>query len=181
MTARIPVLFDRALRPEWIDYALAQFVRTADNAAHGRLLRTYLEEEITSPDTLRKTVRQLQRYVGHLSPLTREQLLAVYEDMNSRAPTQRGEIRIRLLSATNPFLADCLAAIRSLNSLGVQGITRRQMVERLIARYGERGTIPRRVGAALTTLAHLHVLENRDKKWFVVDRSLLDASDLRGG
>lgn len=174
MSARIPVNFDRALRPEWIDYALAQYVRAPDREAHGQALREHLKEEIASPEILRKTVRQLQRYAGYLSPLPREELLAAYEEMAGRAPGQRDPARLRLLVASNPFFADCVASIRGLTALGVVGLERRQLVERLVAKYGERGTIPRSVEAALTTLARLRVLDNRERRWYVVDPALLD-------
>lgn len=173
MSARIPVNFDRALQPEWIDYALARFADAPDRESHREALREHLRQEITSSEILRKTVRQLQQYTGYLSPLSRAQLLAVYEQMSGRAPTQRDPLRLRLLTASNPFFADCVAAIRNLDALGVDGVERQQIVERLIAKYGDRGTIPRSVAAALTTLARLRVLENRKRKWFVIDRSAL--------
>lgn len=169
--ARIPVYFDRPLRPEWIDFTLDQFVREPDPVAQRRIVREYLAQEIRSPETLRKTLTQLLRYAGPLSTLPRETLCLAHQQMSELAPSARGSIRLRLLRESNPFLADCLATIQRLDELGVAGIEVAQMYDRMGAKYGSRGTIPRRVRAALETLAHFQLLEHRGRKWFVVDRA----------
>lgn len=173
MNARIPLYFDRALKAEWIDYSLDQFARQPDPAAHRETLRAYLQEEIRSAATLRKTITQLQRYAGPLATLSPERLLTVHAEMGRRAPADRAALRLRLLREANPFFDACVGAIERLDTLGVDGIPARDLYERLTAQYGARGGLTRAVRAALETLAHLRIVENRAGRWYVRDRSLL--------
>jgi len=168
MTARIPVFYDRELKPEWIDYALERFVQSSDAAELKQVLHKRLSSEIACATSLRKVISQLEQTVGYRSALSRDQLLKTYAEMSKLPPDQRGALRLKLLVKSNKFVADCVAAIKKLHRVGVDGIESQQMYERLTALYGERGTIPRRVRYVLRTLANLGVLENRDKKWFVV-------------
>jgi len=168
MTARIPVFYDRELKPEWIDYALERFVQSSDAGELRQVLRKHLSSEISCATSLRKVVSQLEQTAGYRSALPGEQLVSIHEQMSKLPPDQRGALRLKLLIESNKFVADCVAAIQKLHRLGVDGIESRQMYERLTALYGERGTIPRRVRYVLRTLANMGVLENRDKKWFVV-------------
>lgn len=168
MTARIPVFYDRELKPEWIDYALECFVHSQDAAGLRAALRERLAPEIPCATSLRKVISQLEQTVGYRSPLSREQLLKAYGEMSKLPPDHRGTIRLRLLVKSNRFVADCVAAIRKLHMVGVDGVESHQMYDRLTALYGERGTVPRRVRYVLRTLANLGVLDNRNKKWFVV-------------
>lgn len=169
MNARIPVMYDRALKPEWIDYALEQYINAPDEHTLSKILRDYLEIEITTATSLRKTISQLQHCVGFLSPLPKEKLLLAYDQMKKLAPSQRKEIRFKLLVETTPFIADVVGAIRKITALGVEGIEVKQLYERLIERYGERGTIPRRVRYVLKTLANMGIIENKNKKWYIID------------
>lgn len=168
MIARIPVFYDRELKPEWIDYALEHFVQSGDAAGLRATLRERLAPEIPCATSLRKVISQLEQTVGYRSPLSREQLLKAHAEMSKLPPDHRSAIRLRLLVKSNKFVADCVAAIRKLHRIGVDGIESKQMYDRLTALYGERGTIPRRVRYVLKTLANLGILENRDKKWFVI-------------
>lgn len=168
MTARIPVFYDRELKPEWIDYALEQFVQSSDAQELKQALRQRLSHEITCATSLRKVISQLEQTVGYRSQLSREQLLKAYDEMSKVPSDQRNTMRVKLLVKSNKFVADCLSAIKKLHRLGVDGIESNQLYERLGSLYGERGTIPRRVRYVLKTLANLGVLENREKKWFVI-------------
>lgn len=42
MNSRIPICYDRVLRPEWLDYALEQSVKLAEEQELTRILRTHL-------------------------------------------------------------------------------------------------------------------------------------------
>ena len=169
MNQRIPILFDRELRPEWIDYALEQFVRSTDESAYHRRLREYLAPQIGSPTSLRKTVSQLERCVGHKSVHDRTHLEAAYNTMRQLAPSQRRDLRLQLLEGSNAFVADCLRALRKLQALGTAGVEPLILYKRLTAKYGDRGTIPRRVRYVLRTLANLGVVEHKNRRWRLVE------------
>ena len=169
MRDRIPVLFDRVLRPEWLDFALEQSIRLPDGAAQRQALREYLKPQIKGTEALIKTITQLQRVVGSRSPIPRGQLRAYHERMGQLSPDQRTPIRLSLLTEASPFFADCLTAMRRLAILGTDGVMLHQMYERLTAKYGDRSMVPRRVRYVLQTLALFGVVENKDRKWFLAD------------
>lgn len=169
MNARIPVMFDRSLRPEWIDYALERSIR-ADNLIDLRdSVRAYLSSEISTPTSLRKTVKQLEHIVGPTSLIPRERLIKAYSEMSSLAPSARQGIRLRLLVESTPFAAEVLGAVQRLVSVGGNGVEASQLYGRIAAVYGERGTIPRRVRYVLQTLSYLGVVKNEDSRWYVTD------------
>ncbi|OPZ85099.1 MAG: hypothetical protein BWY76_01556 [bacterium ADurb.Bin429] len=169
MKERIPVMYDRELKPEWIDYALQQSLQLRDEVALTQTLREYLREQIASPTSLRKVISQLQQAVGFRSPLSRKQLQAYYDEMSSVAPDQRISVRFRLLVESTPFVAEVVQAIRKLHVVGEKEVSASQLYDRLIAKYGDRGTIPRRVRYVLRTLVNLGVMEHREKKWLIAD------------
>lgn len=169
MNERIPVMYDRELRPEWIDYALEQSLRVSDKKALSQMLRAYLCEQITSPTSLRTVVSQLQQIVGFRSPLSRDQLQAYYDEMSRLAPDQRVALRFRLVMVTTPFVADVVNVLKKLATVGEKAVSARQLYERMIAIYGDRGTIPPRVRYVLQTLVNLGVMEHRAHKWLISD------------
>lgn len=167
MNERIPVMFDRALRPEWIDFALEKRFQVDGEAALREALRDYLATQISGTDALRKTIGQLQRTVGFRATLPEARLREFYSRMLDLPPDARTPVRLALLTESHPFLADCLGAMRKLQALGVEGVTLQQMYERLTAKYGERGTVLRCVRYVLQTLALLGVARNEDHQWYL--------------
>jgi hypothetical protein len=165
LNQRIPILYDRELRPEWIDFALEQFVCSTDTAGYHRVLRQYLAPQISSATSLRKTVSQLERCVGHKSVHGRAHLESAYQAMRELSPSQRGTLRLQLLEGSNAFVADCLRAMRMLGAVSAAGVEPRILYERLIAQYGDRGTVPRRVRYVLRTLANLGVVKQETGRW----------------
>ena len=167
MNERIPVLYNMRLRPEWIDFALEQYIQCPDEVEHRRVLRAYLANQIEGKEAALKTVTQLQRNVGYRSAIPKERLVELYAKMSALAPAERTPLRLQILEESTPFFADCVNALRKLKLLGMECVTLSQMVERLSAKYGERETVSRRVRYVLQTLAFLGVVENHDKRWFV--------------
>ena len=167
--AKIPVMFDRVIRPEWLDYALDQYSIVAEKKELDVRLRTYLSAEIKSPTSIRKTISQLQRTVGFLSTTSREELMAAHAQMNELAPSQRTLLRINLLVKANPFVADCVIALRKLALIGKKEVTATDLYDRLTERYGDRGTIPRRVRYVFSTLQYFGVLENKRGNWLFIN------------
>jgi len=172
MSDLIPIRFDRALRPEWLDFALEQFIRRPDEASQRQALREYLEPQITGKEALDKTITQLQRIVGSLSPVSQDSLCVSHKMMGQLAPDQRTPIRLSLLMQASPFFADCVVAIRKMELISTNGFTTRQLIERLIAKYGDRAIVPRATQHVLQTLALLGALVNKDRRWNTTD--LLD-------
>ncbi|MHB1455404.1 MAG: hypothetical protein ACYC0V_00655 [Armatimonadota bacterium] len=168
MTARIPVFYDRELKPEWIDYALEQFVQSSNAQDMKQTLRQRLSNEIECATSLRKIISQLEQTVGYRSQLSREKLIEIYSGMSKVPSIERNPMRIRILIDSNKFIADCLSAIQKIHRLGVDGIEAKELYERIEAIYGERGTIPRRIRYVLRTLANMGILEKKDRKWFVI-------------
>jgi hypothetical protein len=106
---------------------------------------------------------------GYRSPFTQERLESLYTRMCALSPEDRLGVRLQILTESTPFFADCVAALRKLHLLGINGIGARQLEERVAAKYGERETVSRRVRYVLQTLALLGAVENREKKWFVTN------------
>ena len=167
MNERIPILYDMRLRPEWIDYALEQYLKCPDEETHRRILREYLSTQIQGKEAAIKTASQLQRNVGYRSPIPKERLESLYTKMCALAPENRLAVRLQILTESTPFFADCVAALRKLHLLGMNGIGARQLEERVAAKYGERETVSRRVRYVLQTLTMLGAIENKEKKWYV--------------
>jgi hypothetical protein len=166
-------MFDRSLRPEWIDYALEKSMNAESPSDLRDSIRAYLSSEIPTPTSLRKTTSQLEHVVGPMSSIPRERLINAYAEMSSLPPSGRQGIRLRLLVDSTPFVAEVLGAIQRLVSVGANGIEVRQLYDRVAAVYGERGTIPRRVRYVLQTLNYLGVLRNEDSRWYVVEKEAL--------
>jgi hypothetical protein len=165
MSDRIPIRFDRTLRPEWLDFALEQSVRCSEKGSERRVLGEYLGPQIKGKEALKKTITQLQRVVGPISPLTRERLCADHERMGQLAPDARTPIRLALLMQSSPFFDDCVAAIRRMSLLSAGGFTAGQLNERLVAKYGDRAIVPRSTQHVLQTLGLLGVVVNKDRRW----------------
>lgn len=176
MTERIPILFDRAVRPEWLDYALAQYLISENEAALRDVLHDLIAQETESYYTIQKTALQLQRLVGFRSPISREQLSQAYEKMRNLSPDERKCTRIALMIKANPFFADCITTIKKLHEMGVEGISLQDLYPRLTSKYGDRGMVPRRVRYVLQTLALHEILENRKQKWYVQAPECLSVS-----
>ena len=172
MNEKIPIHFGAVLKPEWIDYALEQFVNSKDEKELSVILSNYLEVEISSATTMRKTLKQLQRTVGYLSVISKEKLSICYNEMVKLSPSQRNEYRFILLVESNPFLKDVVLVINKLSDLGIDGIGASDLYMRIISKYGDRGSIPRRVRCVLQTLLNFMVLENKNRKWYVKDCAL---------
>lgn len=169
---KIPVMFDRVMRPEWLDYALSKYVSSSDKAELNDRLRDYLSKEIKTPTSLRKTVSQLQRTVGFLSVISHVELVVAHDQMKNLAPTERGQLRLELLERANPFVADCVNVLRKLSLIGVHMVSATDLYDRLSAQYGDRGTIPRRVRYVLSTLKLFGFVTNEKGKWRWVDQGV---------
>ena len=169
MNERIPILYDMKLRPEWIDFALEQYLKCPDEEAHRKVLREYLFTQMEGKEAAIKTASQLQRNVGYRSSIPKDRLEELYRQMSALAPEERTAIRLQILEESTPFFADCVTALRKLKLLGIECVSLRQMEERLAAKYGERETVHRRLRYVLQTLALLGVIQNRDKRWFLIN------------
>ncbi|MCM1566953.1 MAG: hypothetical protein NC238_13660 [Dehalobacter sp.] len=170
---KIPVMFDRMMRPEWLDYALSKYVSSSNKVELDNHLRDYLSNEIKTPTSLRKTVSQLQRTVGFLSGISHENLVAAHEQMKKMVPTERDQLRFELLQLSTPFVADCVNVFRKLSLIGVKTVSATDLYAQLSAQYGERGTIPRRVRYVLSTLKLFGFVTNEKGKWQWVDQGMV--------
>ena len=167
MNERIPILYDMTLRPEWIDFALEQYLTCPDEATHRKVLREYLFAQLAGREAAIKTATQLQRNVGYRSPISKERLKDLYKQMSMLASEERTAIRLQILEESSPFFADCISALRKLKLLGMNGVNLREMEERLSAKYGERETVQRRIQYVFRTLALLGVIEYRNRRWLL--------------
>ncbi len=167
MNERIPLLYNMVLRPEWIDYALEQWIKNPDEEEHRKCLREYLTGRIKGHEALMKTASQLQRNVGPRSRIPQERLRELYNQMEKLAPEERSESRLIILEESTPFFADVVAALRKLELVGVKEVPMRQLYERVSARYGDRVSVRRRLQYVLQTLAYLGVVERNGLTWRV--------------
>ena len=81
MNERIPLLYDMTLRPEWIDFALEQWIKNPNEDEHRACLREYLTGHIKGKEVIIKTASQLQRNVGSRSRIPQERLRSLYDQM----------------------------------------------------------------------------------------------------
>lgn len=169
MNDKVPVMFDRALRPEWVDYALERFLESHSEASLRNELRGWLQKKGFGKYTVMKTALQLQRIVGYRSPMSRAELEEAYNQLRSMKPDLRQRLRLELMMKANPFFNDIVRAIQRTIQNGSDGVTMKDLYERLQAVYGFRGMIPRRVRYILQTLAFFDVLTNDQRKWKPID------------
>ncbi len=162
-------MFDRKLRPEWIDYALQQSLSADDEVSLRKDLLSFLKAQIVGKVTVDKVARQLNRTVGFKSSISRERLKDYFVKMSALAPDERKQLRLQILVESTPFVADCLSTIKKLTLLGVAGVEVKVLYDRQVARYGDRETVYRCVRYALQTLAFLGAVQNRDRRWFLSD------------
>jgi len=156
------------LRPEWVDFALEQYLLSSNEDGLRTVLCEYLRPQIRGIETVNKTARQLQRTVGYKSSISRDKLAAIHKRMTAISPDQRTPMRLQLMTESTPFIDDCLVAMMRLAVLGVTGVEIKHIYERLVAKYGDRSMVYRRVRYVLQTLAFMGVVENRDQRWFLV-------------
>jgi len=173
MNGRKPVVFDRAIRPDWIDTALDRFLSGISEPELRRELESMLAAKGLDINTTQKSARQLIRLVGHKTVHSRQRLVNDYELMASMGPDDRNAIRLQLIYDASPFFADCVKAIRNLNLNGKDGVYAAELYERLQSAYGHRGTIPRRVRNVCQTLASFGCLANEDRTWRTIGGSWL--------
>jgi hypothetical protein len=164
---KIPVMFDRMLRPEWIDYALQQFLAAENETALRSQLLGFLEGQLQGQVTIQKVARQLNRTVGFKSSISRAKLQEYHDKMSALSPDERMHLRLQILVESTPFAADCVNALKKLSLLGVDGVNLTQLYDRQVARYGDRSMVYRRVRYVLQTLAFLGAVQNRDQKWYL--------------
>lgn len=169
MSSHPPVLFDRALRPEWLDRALALRAETQDAAQFRAALERHLRPQVRGRWTLDKLVQQFQRTVGFRSPLPPERLAGALRQLSETDAAARPPVRLQLLLEAVPFLRDCAATIDRLADASGDLFTLAQVTERIQERYGHRGTIPRRVRNALQTLEAFEALGHRPGEWERLD------------
>ena len=162
---RIPIRYDRALKPEWLDFAVEQAIKAADESTWRAALKEYIEPRVKGTNAKTKTITQLTRVVGATSPISRDRLEAIHQQMVRSAPDQRTLVRLHLLMEACPFFKDCVLAIRKMSILGQDGIAISQLYQRLVALYGDRAIVPRSVRNVLTTLLWLGLVKNCEHRW----------------
>lgn len=168
MTDRIPVMFDRALKPQWIDYGLSVRFTARSESQFAEVVRTQIADELGGPDALRKTVGLLQRTVGFRSSITESRLHWFFDKMASCSPDGRSHLRLQLLKEAHPFFADCTNAMDRLGNAGTAGIDLRTLYDRITPLYGERDTVRRCVRYVLTTLLMLGYARNESRRWYYI-------------
>lgn len=167
MSERVAVMFDRSLKPEWIDFALEKFVHSESEESLRQELRAWLKEKGFGEYTVNKTALQLQRTVGYRSPISRLELEEAYSALRELAPDKRDKLRLEVLLRSNDFVRNLLDTMKRASLNGAEGLTVQQLYERIQADYGHRGMIPRRVRYALQTLVNFGVVEHVGKLWLV--------------
>ena len=170
---RIPLLFDKMIKPEWFDFALERFLSSDSEDALRTELRDWLKSEDLSQVSIDKTIRVLQKVVGFRSTLTKSELQELYNRLNQLTPDERAHERLQMLIQNNAFFSDCVQCIRRRALNGATFITVMEMYEALQKQYGYRQSVTRRIRYVLQTLAAFGCLENRDRVWHFKDDSPL--------
>jgi hypothetical protein len=175
MSARVPILFDRAIRPEWIDFALEQYLKSNTEGELRKILREFLDPFVNDPVTLQKTALQLQRTVGYRSTLTRNYLEQSYIRLSEMKPDDRTPLRLEILCSSNQFFADCVNTLKKLKNSGNDFAEVKHIYERMVAIYGDRSMVHRGVRYVLQTLTSYGCVTNTNGKWHIEDRLLVDS------
>lgn len=168
MNERIPLLYDMVLRPEWIDFALEQWVKNPDEEQHRKCLREYLANQIGGHEALIKTASQLQRNVGPRSRIPQERLQELHHEMAKVASEERSATRLIILEESTPFFADAVSALRKLELVGVDEAPVCQLYDQISVRYGDRISVRRRLNYVLQTLANLGMVEKSGRSWRIL-------------
>jgi hypothetical protein len=166
---KIPIRYDRALKPEWLDYAVDQAIKAPGDAEYRTVLKEYIQPRVIGANAKTKTITQLIRVAGTTSPISRDRLEEIQMVMTRSAPEDRTLIRLHLLMEACPFFNDCVSAIRKLAVLGQEDVAVAQLYERLVGLYGDRDIVPRSVRNVLTTLLWLGLVKNCDHRWVPAD------------
>lgn len=164
----IPIKFDRAVRPEWIDYALETLCSNGFDAPKTRrAIREQLAGQIEGQVALNKTITQIMRIVGSDGGCSPEELVALRDQMARHAPTQRTEFHLRLLRA-NPFFNEFCATISRFAEMGTTQMSLAPVRTRINALYGDRPIVRQSLFSAFRTLQWLGVVEQAGREWKVV-------------
>ena len=165
MSERIPLRFDRDLRPEWIDFSLAAYIQNPDELAHREALRTYLGDQIAGQEALLKTITQLQRTAGPRSVVGKVRLESFYAQMSALPPDERATLRLMLLEESIPFFSDTIQAMRRMKLLGMVEISTQQLYNHMMRQYGDRKNLRRCLRYILQTLTHMQIVHKGDGFW----------------
>lgn len=155
MTGHLPLRFDGVLRPEWVDFAVAYVAASSSEQEYLQGLRSHLAPHIAGRVALAKSVTLLQQTVGFRSPLGREHIVECAREMALLSPEGRTILRLRLVLEASPFFADCAAILVRFAAASDQPIAFGDILERVERRYGQRGSVRRRVHYVLHSLLHL--------------------------
>lgn len=142
--------FDRFLALEWANYSLELFHSSASLDEGYSLLKSYLQEEIPGIESARKTANQLKRlwlFRDACSPL-REKTITLHQMVTlQEKPILHFGIAVNVF----PLFRDVCYVIGSQVQLS-GGISRKQIQERILEKYGNPVTIPRATDRVAQTL-----------------------------
>jgi hypothetical protein len=169
MNNRIPLRFDRDLKPEWIDFSLANYIKTPNEDTHRELLREYLVGQVVGTEARIKTVTQLQRTAGPRSSLSQEELEGFYKKMCVLSPEERTPHRLALLEQSIPFFADTLKALHRMKLLGTKTVSIQHLYEHMVPQYGDRKNLRRCLRYILQTLHHMQLVSPSKEGWVICD------------
>ena len=165
MTGHLPLRFDGVLRPEWIDFAVVTVASCSTEQEFLQKLRSHLAPHIAGREALTKSVTLLQQTVGYRSPLGRDRIVACAAEMERLSPERRTIVRLRLVLDASPFFADCAGVLVRFAAASDQPMAFGDLLERIERRYGQRGSVRRRVHYVLHSMLHLGGAVRRAGGW----------------
>jgi hypothetical protein len=173
-----PIRFHRAIRPEWVDFALAKYVSTEDQEKFRLDLKDHLRQEVDKEATVDKAARQLSRVVGFKSRLSREALKEAYEDMRTLSPDERTCLRVGLIIRGNEFARTCAQVITRFVRVGAPDFETSDLYTRMKRRYGDRSAVERSIRYVLETLKYHDTIKRKgQKKWIVLRSDCLNQTN----
>lgn len=150
MDKQVRMGFDRFLALEWANYSL-DLLQSSTSLDEGySLLKLYLQKEITGEESARKTANQLKRLWLHrdsCSPL-REKVIAIYQMMTLQ---DKPVLTYGMAVNVFPLFHDVCNVIGSQMHLS-GGISRKQIQQRILEKYGNPVTMPRATDRVVQTL-----------------------------
>lgn len=152
MNAKVPLRFDGALRPEWIDFALT-VLPTCETERHFRsAARQHLAPQIGGAEALTKSVTLLNQLFGFRSPISRAELHVVAGQLAALQPGNRAVLRLSVLLRASHFVQEVAGILVRFGAASEAPLPFGDVLIRAERKFGERGSIRRRIKYVLQTL-----------------------------
>lgn len=157
--------FDRNIKLEWLDVAAAYSAQSDDLDHIRERVAEVVAMDRTGSEATRKSVDILVNIwfkSRESTPLLREQALTLFQ--TTHTPTDRLWLHYGLTMLYYDFFRQCVTSIGQLSRLE-ETVTSRMVINRMIAEFGQLGTLERAVQRVVASLRDWDILADSDKRY----------------